>query len=74
MSLRVLSVAPTLFLVYSLLWMQNCLWGQHGKALMFLNLSPEASSLPQSKTALEFGTKVNNTEIGPARRQMGTLA
>jgi len=53
--------------------MQNCLWGQHGKALMFLNLSPEANSLAQSKTALEFGTKVNKTEIGPARRALGTL-
>lgn len=39
---------------------------------MFLNLSPEAKSVLQSKKALEFGKEVHGTVIGPAKRQVVT--
>ncbi|KIY48881.1 kinesin-domain-containing protein, partial [Fistulina hepatica ATCC 64428] len=40
------------------------------KTLMILNLSPLAAHLGESLTSLRFATKVNNTTIGTARKQL----
>ncbi|KAI9573922.1 kinesin-domain-containing protein [Boletus coccyginus] len=42
----------------------------HSKTLMILNLSPLAAHLNESLTSLRFATKVNNTTVGPAKKQV----
>ncbi|KAI6014120.1 kinesin-domain-containing protein [Pisolithus microcarpus] len=49
--------------------LQNSLSG-NSKTLMILNLSPLAAHLGESLTSLRFATKVNNTTIGTARKQI----
>ncbi|PFH53260.1 hypothetical protein AMATHDRAFT_73463 [Amanita thiersii Skay4041] len=49
--------------------LQNSLSG-NSKTLMVLNLSPLATHLQESITSLRFATKVNNTMIGTARKQV----
>ncbi|KAF5348299.1 hypothetical protein D9756_010534 [Leucocoprinus leucothites] len=47
--------------------LQNSLSGS-SKTLMFLNLSPLAVHSGESLTSLRFATKVNNTQIGSAKK------
>ncbi|KAJ3577034.1 hypothetical protein NP233_g44 [Leucocoprinus birnbaumii] len=47
--------------------LQNSLSGS-SKTLMFLNLSPLAAHSGESLTSLRFATKVNNTQIGGAKK------
>ncbi|KAJ6606910.1 P-loop containing nucleoside triphosphate hydrolase protein [Mycena sp. CBHHK59/15] len=49
--------------------LQNSLSG-NSKTLMVLNLSPLAAHLNESLTSLRFATKVNNTTIGTAKKQL----
>ncbi|KAH7929051.1 kinesin-domain-containing protein [Leucogyrophana mollusca] len=49
--------------------LQNSLSG-NSKTLMILNLSPLAAHLNESLTSLRFATKVNNTTIGTAKKQI----
>ncbi|KAF5360043.1 hypothetical protein D9758_007622 [Tetrapyrgos nigripes] len=49
--------------------LQNSLSG-NSKTLMVLNLSPLAGHLNESLTSLRFATKVNNTTIGTAKKQI----
>lgn len=49
--------------------LQNSLSG-NSKTLMILNLSPLAAHLGESLTSLRFATKVNNTTIGTAKKQL----
>ncbi|KIK98129.1 hypothetical protein PAXRUDRAFT_824196 [Paxillus rubicundulus Ve08.2h10] len=49
--------------------LQNSLSG-NSKTLMILNLSPLAAHLGESLTSLRFATKVNNTTIGTAKKQV----
>ncbi|KAA1468982.1 kinesin-domain-containing protein [Dentipellis sp. KUC8613] len=49
--------------------LQNSLSG-NSKTLMVLNLSPLATHLNESLCSLRFATKVNNTTIGTAKKQV----
>ncbi|THU88056.1 kinesin-domain-containing protein [Dendrothele bispora CBS 962.96] len=49
--------------------LQNSLSG-NSKTLMVLNLSPLAAHMSESLTSLRFATKVNNTTIGTAKKQI----
>lgn len=49
--------------------LQNSLSG-NSKTLMFLNLSPLAAHLNESLCSLRFATKVNNTHVGTAKKQV----
>ncbi|XP_038689461.1 kinesin-like protein KIN-14C [Tripterygium wilfordii] len=49
--------------------LQPCL-GRDSKTLMFVNLSPDPSSLGESLCSLRFAARVNACEIGIPRRQM----
>lgn len=49
--------------------LQNSLSG-NSKTLMVLNLSPLATHLNESLCSLRFATKVNNTTLGTARKQI----
>ncbi|KAF8636137.1 hypothetical protein AX17_003760 [Amanita inopinata Kibby_2008] len=51
--------------------LQNSLSG-NSKTLMVLNLSPLATHLQESLTSLRFATKVNNTTLGTAKKQVRT--
>ncbi|KAJ6819708.1 kinesin-like protein KIN-14N [Iris pallida] len=53
--------------------LQPCL-GKDSKTLMFVNISPEASSSAESFCSLQFATGVNSCEIGSSRRQSLTRA
>ncbi|KAI0314595.1 P-loop containing nucleoside triphosphate hydrolase protein [Amylostereum chailletii] len=53
--------------------LQNSLSG-NSKTLMVLNLSPLAAHLNESLCSLRFATKVNNTTIGTAKKQIGKSA
>ncbi len=46
----------------------------NGKVLMIVNLSPDYSDLQESLTTLRFAKQVNCTEIGKAKKTVGTLA
>ncbi|EJU03546.1 kinesin-domain-containing protein [Dacryopinax primogenitus] len=53
--------------------LQNSLSG-NSKTLMMLNLSPLAAHLNESLCSLRFATKVNNTQIGTARKQQARVS
>ncbi|KAL3471965.1 P-loop containing nucleoside triphosphate hydrolase protein [Aspergillus californicus] len=44
--------------------------GGNSKTLMFVMVSPLQAHLPETVTSLKFATKVHNTHIGTAKRQM----
>lgn len=48
--------------------LQPCLGGD-SKTLMFVNISPDPSSVDESVISLQFAANVNSCEIGVARRQ-----
>jgi kinesin family protein C1 len=48
--------------------LQNSLGG-NSKTLMFVNISPRISDLNETISSLRFATKVNNCEIGTAKKQ-----
>ncbi|KAG9102393.1 kinesin-like nuclear fusion protein [Ceratobasidium sp. 370] len=51
--------------------LQNSLSG-NSKTLMMMNMSPLAAHLGESLCSLRFATKVNNTTLGVARKQVQT--
>jgi kinesin family protein C1 len=44
--------------------------GGNSKTLMFVMVSPMQAHLAESLTSLKFATKVHNTHIGTAKRQV----
>jgi kinesin family protein C1 len=53
------------------LFNQPCLGGD-SKTLMFVNVSPDPSSVGESLCSLRFAARVNACEIGIPRRQTNT--
>ena len=49
--------------------LQPCL-GNQSKALMFVNVSAEETSAPETLCSLRFAAKVNACEIGTAKRHV----
>jgi len=48
--------------------LQNSLGGAASKTLMFVQVSPSSLDLSETVSSLRFATKVNNSEIGVARK------
>ncbi|KAG5179561.1 kinesin family-like protein [Tribonema minus] len=53
--------------------LQDCLSGE-GKALMMVNLSPTAASVPETLCSLRFAGQVSQVELGKATRQVSFRA
>lgn len=54
--------------------LQRSLGGASGKALMLVNVAPEASSAQETLCSLRFAAKVAAVEVGTAKRQLAPLA
>ena len=55
---------------YQLTYLLQYSLGGNSKCLMFVMVSPMMAHLSESLTSLKFATKVNNTTIGTAKKQV----
>lgn len=71
LSLDFIVRVANLFILYILInqWVKQPCLGGDSKTLMFVNVSPDPSSVSESLCSLRFAARVNACEIGIPRRQ-----